>query len=322
MSMDPLILSPMDRAFWMDTLNNVSDFYLLVRVIEAGGFTAAAAETGIPRSRLSRRIIELEQRLGVRLLNRSTRSFAMTSTGEQVYRHALSILAAVEAAEGAAREVQGGPSGLIRLAVPSLLQEVIADLLIGFARSQPKVRLALGVHSSPELSLQRHDLVLYLEGQPPDSADIVAHPLGQVRFVTVANPDLYKRFSQLHHPDELDDRYCLGFGPPHAIRPWLLTNAAPRVLREACFSSDSLPLMLDAARRGLGVAHLPLYACAADLASGKLHKLFERHEPTAMPLLALTPPHRAMTPAIRALIQFIRTNLEEQRTQGIVLESP
>ncbi|AJE20970.1 LysR substrate-binding domain-containing protein [Azotobacter chroococcum] len=306
----------------MDTLNNVSDFYLLVRVIEAGGFTAAAAETGIPRSRLSRRIIELEQRLGVRLLNRSTRSFAMTSTGEQVYRHALGILAATEAAEGAAREVQGGPSGLIRLAVPSLLQEVLGELLLSFSSSQPKVRLALGLHNNhTELSLQRHDLLLYLEGQPPDSADIVAHPIGQVHFVTVASPELCKRLGHLRHPDELDDRNCLGFGPPQAIRPWLLRNAAPRLLRQACFSSDNLPLLLDAARQGLGLAHLPFYACAGDLASGRLVRLFEAHEPPALPLLALTPPHRAMTPAIRALIQFIRSNLEELQEQGILLAS-
>ncbi|WP_263144986.1 LysR substrate-binding domain-containing protein [Pseudomonas sp. RIT-PI-AD] len=306
------------RAAPQSQAGTLGDLYLLTRVIEAGGFSAAARGTGLARSLLSRRIIELERRFGVRLLERSTRSFAMTAVGEQVYRHALRMLEAAQAAECAALEALEEAQGLVRLGVPSLLLDLLPDLLQGFAAAHPKVRLSLTAYAEPPIGLQDLDLALRLEAPPRDDARLVAHPLAQVRFVSVASPALLHRLGPLHHPDELETRHCLGFGPPQALRPWLLRQARPRTLQGNALSSDSLPLLLAAARSGQGVAHLPLFACHEDLQSGRLSTLFDAYEADPAPLHLLSPPRPGITQAMRSLIQRLRDRLAAGRYPGVL----
>ncbi|GEM_PF-61975 len=297
----------------------LGDLYLLIRIIEAGGFSAAARRTGIARSLLSRRIIELERRFGVRLLERSTRSFAMTAVGEQVYRHALAMLDAAQAAERVALEALGEATGPLRLGVPPLLHDLMPELLQDFASAHPKVRLSLVAQAEAGAGLSQDlDLALHLDEPPRGGARVVAHPLAYLRFVTVASPALLLRLGSPQHPDDLPDRFCLGFGTPQAMRPWLLRQAQPRTLRDSALSSDSLPMLLSAARGGLGVAHLPLFACADDLRSGRLVTLFDQHPAEPMPLYALSPPRPGITQAMRGLVDALRERLENGAIPGVL----
>lgn len=304
--------SPLTQA------GTLGDLYLLIRVIEAGGFSAAARRTGIARSLLSRRIIELERRFGVRLLERSTRSFAMTAVGEQVYRHALAMMDAAQAAERVALEALGEAMGPLRLGVPALLHELMPSLLRDFVASHPKVRLSLLAQGESTGLTQDLDLALQLDEPPRAGSRVVAHALARLRFVTVASPSLLRQLGPLRHPDELEDRHCLGFGTPQALRPWPLRQARPRPLRDSALSSDSLPMLLTAVRAGQGVAHLPLFACAEDIRSGRLAILFEAHEAEPVTLYALSPPRPGITQAMRSLVQTLRERLDSGEIPGVL----
>ncbi|TBU86809.1 LysR family transcriptional regulator [Phytopseudomonas dryadis] len=295
----------------------LGELYWLICVVEAGSFSAAAERTGIAKSSLSRRIIQLEKRLQVQLLNRSTRSFSMTTLGERIYRHALDMLSAAEAAEATAQEASGTPSGLLQLCAPAIFSGWLLERLGHFQASHPKVSFALiNRDGQTELSAQRLDLSLSLDDAPSNSSDIVARPLARLQSVIVGNPALLKRLGHPQHLGSVDDQHLLAFGAPQALRPWLLADGQ-RPLHNSAFSSPSLQTLLNAARAGIGLACLPLHACHADLQRGSLLASCPQERPASSTLYALTPAHRGITPAVRGLIQHIRHDLSHARHPGM-----
>lgn len=297
--------------------NLLSDLYWFTRVVEAGSFSAAAENTGIGKSSLSRRIMQLEQRLDVQLLNRSTRQFTMTTVGEQIYRHALDMLAAAEAATLSAQETLGSPSGLVRLAAPGILADWLLEQLSGFREHYPKVSFALTrADALLELRAQRLDLSLSLGDTPRDSGEIVARPLATLDNVIVGNRALLDR---LHHPRDLvavEDANLLAQGSPHALQPWRLAGRQ-RTLLTPALSADTLLSLRDAALAGVGLACLPLAACVDQLRSGALLRACPDEHPDATTLYALTPSYRGITHTTRNLLQFLRERLAAEPRQGI-----
>lgn len=301
---------------FMDQANNLTDLFLLVRVIEAGGFSAAAAQVGTTRSLLSRRIIGLERRLGVRLLHRNARQFAVTAVGERVYRQALAMCEAAAAAERAAA-FSGVASGLVRVDADGLLAALVAGMVPPFAAAHPGIRLALSADggSVEALLRQQVDVILTMREALPDSADIVARSLGSMRLVVVASPELLQCLGHPTHPDQLDDEHCLSYVGGDMPGEWILRGVAPR-RRQVRLASADLAALLAAARASLGFVQLPLYACLDDLADGGLCPAFEAHEPPPLPLHALTMPGRAVSEATLSFIRFVRQRLVAAPQRG------
>src|SRR5688572_14984588 len=130
----------------MAAMQDLNDLRFFAAVVEHGGYAAAERALGIPKSRLSRRITQLEADLGVRLLQRSTRKFAVTEIGQDVYRHAQGMLAEAQAAREAVERVSAEPRGLVRVATPvALAQRMVAPLLPDFMAAYPQVRVLLQV---------------------------------------------------------------------------------------------------------------------------------------------------------------------------------
>src|SRR5688572_8457694 len=125
-------------------MQDLNDLYYFSAVVDHGGFAAAERALGIPKSRLSRRISQLETELGVRLLQRSTRRFAVTDVGQSVYRHAQSMLAEAQAAREVVDRVSAAPRGVIKVSCPvAIAQEVLAPVLPAFMKAQPQVRVQM-----------------------------------------------------------------------------------------------------------------------------------------------------------------------------------
>src|SRR5258706_14863640 len=125
-------------------MQDLNDLFYFSMVVEKNGFAAAGRALDIPKSRLSRRIAQLEERLGVRLLQRSTRRFAVTDAGQRFYRHCQTVIAEAQAAEDAVAELTNEPRGLVRVSCPiSFTQNVMAEILPEFARKYPQVRIQL-----------------------------------------------------------------------------------------------------------------------------------------------------------------------------------
>jgi len=125
-------------------MQDLNDLFYFSIVVEKNGFAAAGRALGIPKSRLSRRVAQLEERLGVRLLQRSTRRFAVTDAGQRFYRHCQAVMAEAQAAEDAVAQLTSEPRGLVRMSCPvSITQNVLSSVLPGFAEKYPQVKLLI-----------------------------------------------------------------------------------------------------------------------------------------------------------------------------------
>ncbi|MBM7128871.1 LysR family transcriptional regulator [Dyella mobilis] len=300
----------------MDNPDNLVDLYLLTLVVEAGGFSAAAHRAGTTKSRLSRRIIELEERLGAQLLHRNARRFSVTAVGEQVYRQALLIREAAAAAQAAAAEVKGSPGGHVRIHADSRLLPLLEGMLEGFSHHRPHTRISAiqsdeGVDALLE---QRADIVLCMDHTLPDSADIVARALGSIRQVLVASPRLLAQTDHPDHPDSIPDQHYLSHTRATTSRH---PSSASRRRQSPRFTSNHVSTLLAAARAGMGYARLPLYLCHADLETGRLRTAFESHAAPPLPLHALTLQEKAMSQAATSFVQFARKHLALSQPPGI-----
>ncbi|MGP1664740.1 MAG: LysR family transcriptional regulator [Rhodanobacter sp.] len=297
----------------MQQTNHLANLYLLVQVVDAGGLSAAARQLGMTRSMVSRRIIELERRLGVRLLHRHARQFAITPAGERVYRHALVMCDAALAATAAGRTALETESGLVRIGVDPLLLPLVGELLVEFSTRHPLTRVVLSGDNVTALLKHRLDVVLSVGDLPSESAQLSADLLGGMRRVVVASPDLLQRLEHPRHPHQLDERHCLAYAP----RPWELRGASVSH-RDPRLTSDQLPTLLAMACAGAGVAQLPMYLCHEQLAGGRLRMIFEAFEARPLPLHALSWSGNVGGQASRDFIAFARQHLAGLATHGII----
>ncbi len=300
----------------VDNPDNLVDLYLLTLVVEAGGFSAAAHRAGTTKSRLSRRILELEERLGTQLLHRNARRFSVTAVGEQVYRQALLIREAAAAAAAVASDVKGSAGGQVRVHADSRLLPLLEGMLEGFSRQHPYTRISamLNDEGVDALLKQQADIVLCMADAPPDSADIVARALGSVDHVLVASPRRLAQTDRPEHPDLIPDQYYLSHTmatPSRQQAPKSRRQPSPR------FTSNNALALLAAARAGMGYVWLPLYLCHTDLQQGGLRTVFESHHTPPLPLHALTLQERAMSQAAMHFVQFARRHLALSQLPGI-----
>ncbi len=295
------------------------DLYWYVQVVEAGSFSGAAERTGVATSSLSRRIAQLERSLHVQLLSRSTRLFSMTTLGEQVYRHAVEMVTAMEAALLSALESHDTPSGLIKLAAPSALADWSLETMADFQRHHPKVQFSLQLGDElPDLGAMRLDLALTLQTASSASSAIVSRPLAELEMIIVGTHALLR---QLGHPQTLEgveDGRLLTLGTNNLHQPWLLAEGIRTIFKPALIA-DSTQTLLKATRAGLGLACVPRFACSADLASGALQVACPRQALPPATLYALTPPHKGIIPTARQLIEHVRRALLGHDAAGIVL---
>lgn len=301
----------------MDRINNLSDFFLFVQVVDAGGFSAAAGRMNTTRSLLSRRIIGLEKRLGVRLLHRNARQFAITAVGEEVYRHAALMCAAAMAAEQAATAA-GSPNGLVRIEAQGWLAAIVSGWLPDFATTHPRIRLRIGSGRTDVSALLRQqlDVVLAERMTLPDSTDIVARDLGEMRMVTVASVDYLERHGAPADPWQLQDGQCLALATHEATVPWSFSGR-PTWRPRARMTCGDTAALLSAVRSGLGIAQMPLPLCQDDLTEGRLRTLLETHEAAPLSLHALTMSGRVVTEATLHLIRFVQQRFASLARQSV-----
>ena len=293
----------------MDFSASLDDLYYYAMVVKHGGFAAAGRELGVPKSRLSRHVNRLEERLGVRLLQRSTRRFVVTDTGENLYRHCQAMLAEAESAFEVVEQAQSEPRGLLRVACPiALASTQLAPLIPRFLRRYPKVRLDLHVDNRRiDVLAERFDAALRVRTEPSGEDGLVMRRFAELCELLVASPDYLEQTGQPAHPDDLRRLSTLRFAPGET-QHWTLNGPngqqvdiehAPRLL------SHNFPVLRQAALDDLGIALLPASVIEADLASGRLvHVLPDWRLPQGV-LHVVFPSRRGLLPAVRAFIDFL-----------------
>lgn len=291
----------------MQTLDDLLYFEAVVR---HGGFAAASRATSIPKSKLSRRVAGLEERLGVRLLERSTRRFAVTAVGEAFYARCRAALAEAEAAEEVAVRLKAEPRGLVRVGCPPGFGErALAGVLPGFFQRYPKVRLQLLVSvDRVDLVEERVDVAFRVGMRPGTDQNLMVRKLGSIRIVLVASPGLLAQ----HHPisllDDLVNVPTIAIAKDIDQNLWQLFDRAgeAQILRhEPQVISNDLAVLCQSAIEGVGVALLPEAICNEAIESGRLVRVLPQLHAGENLLHLLFTSRRGMLPAVEAFIDHM-----------------
>ena len=299
------------------TLPDLNDLYFFAAVVEHGGFSAASRAIGVPKSRLSKRVSQLEDGLGVRLLQRTTRKFVVTEAGERFYRHCQAMLAEAHAATEDAVSLGGEPRGLVRLSCPvSLTQSLLAPLLPAFLARHPQVQLrVLSSNRRVDVIGEVFDVAIRVRDKLDTDAELVARSFGPKRVVLVASPAFVEQYGEPRAPQDLAVLPVLSIFEHEGEQTWELYDRAcartavtvrPRLL------TGEFPLLIEAAVRGVGIAWVPESACTQELRSGKLQVVLPDWGLPQGILHFVYPSRRGMLPAVRALVEFLADAFEHR----------
>lgn len=292
---------------------NLNDLRMFGAVVAEGSFTAAAKRLGVPKSRVSRHVAELEAHLGLRLLQRSTRKLSVTTIGAELQRHATALLEEAAAAEAAMQRARSEPSGLLRVSCPVLLaQQTLAPLLAAFGRRFPKITLQLLVtNRRVDVIEERIDVALRVRSANLEEPGLVARYFGESVMIVVAAPALAARCRKLAAPEEFAQMPTLVNSSEEAPYHWTLERDGERreVPLQPRLVCDDMQTLKQAALDGLGAVILPTLLCDAELADGRLQRLLPQWSAPLGRIHAAYPTRRGMLPAVRALLDFMTQEL-------------
>ncbi len=291
-------------------MQDLNDLYFFVQVVDHGGFAAAARELGVPKSRLSRRIILLEERLGVRLIQRSTRRFAVTEIGQEYYRHCVAMLVEAKAAEEVIERSRAEPQGIVRVSCPpALLCFQVGDMLARFMADHPRVTVHLESTSRKvDVIAEGLDLAIRVRFPPLEESDLIMRVLAPSTQRLVASPTLLSGLSSPIVPADLATLPSIDFAPAHRESQWCLEGpdgATALVAHHPRLITDDMIQMRLAALRGVGVVQLPAMMVQQDLEAGTLMDVLPDWAPRSGIVHVVFPSRRGLMPAVRALIDFL-----------------
>jgi DNA-binding transcriptional LysR family regulator len=295
-------------------MQDLNDLFYFSIVVDKGGFSAAGRALGIPKSRLSRRIAQLEERLGVRLLQRSTRRFVVTDAGQRFYEHCQAVIAQANAAEEAVAQLVAEPRGLLRVSCPvALSQGVMTTILPGFLEKYPHVKiLLLSTNRRIDVIGEGVDLALRVRSRLDTDADLIMREFGRGKLLMVASPDYLRRRGYPQQPADLSDHDTISMLDQDAGQHWELAGLDGEVMRVALqprVMCGDFPVILSCALRGLGIALLPQSVCVPHVASGKLEIILPQWSPPDGILHCVFPSRRGLLPSVRALIDWLAEQL-------------
>lgn len=290
----------------MQDLNNL---YYFVKVVEHGGFSQAGRILGLPKSKLSRRVALLEERLGVRLINRSTRHFTLTEVGERYFEHCRAMLAEAEAAQEAVEFLKAEPRGTVRVTCPiGLLNFHIGDMLAEFMARCPKVGIHLeATNRRVDVVGEGVDVALRVRPLPLEDSELALRVLSDRGQCLVASPALVERFGMPRSPEDLRHWPSLSRATPQEHHAWHLSRddehvviaQAPRYI-----TTDMLALK-SAALSGVGVVQLPVLMLQEELQNGALVSVVPDWSLPREVIHLVFPSRRGMLPAVRELIDHL-----------------
>ena len=284
---------------------DLNEMAIFAHVVEAGSFTGAAKNLGLPKSTVSRKITQLEERLGVRLIQRTTRSLRLTDTGTAYYNHCARILSEIEEANIAVTQMQSTPTGTLRITAPVLFgSTVLSGLVAEFMEQHPQISIDL-VLSDQRLDLVQDGIdIAFRIGQLEDSS-LIGRYLGDVRGMLCASPEYLRRNPAPSHPDQL---------PNHSLitaSQWLQWHMTGPANQEVNFQVKPRLQVNDFASlyaltlAGAGISPLPMLIAAPAVRAGNLVPVLTDWPFDASPIHALYPSNRHLSAKVRSFVDFV-----------------
>ena len=281
---------------------------VFVRAVELEGFSAAARDLALTPSAVSKMITRIEERLGVRLLNRTTRKLVLTEEGQSYFSHCRRILAEIEEAELELSRHRELPRGLLRVNCGlSFGQSQLVPMIPEFLDRYPEVRVDLTLTDRIVNLLEEGvDLVIRV-GAVADSS-LVSRKICDLERVICASPDYLRRCGEPQFPEDLCEHNCLYVTTVQALRRWPFQTSNGRAIIEVNgnFSANSAITVLDLALRGAGIARLADFVASEPIRQGRLVPLLAKtHQVEPLPLYALFPQGRHRSPKLTAMLNFL-----------------
>ncbi|MCJ0763445.1 LysR family transcriptional regulator [Variovorax terrae] len=288
-------------------LNNqnpdLNEVLVFVKVVQAGSFSQAARQLGMPNSTVSARVSGLERRLGVTLLQRTTRKLSLTEAGSAYFQRAAQGLDGILQAEAEVAAAQQEPQGLLRVTAPADMGDFcLVELLSALQRQHPRLGVEM-VFTDRYVDLVAEGVDVAIRAGRLRDSSLVARQVGQACWVPFASPAYLKTAGALAHPKDLRRHTCLQF-TPLGRSSWELGSERSSVtvpMDARCLAND-MNLIKALALSGHGVALLPTYACHAEVQSGKLVRVLPRWRAKADPVHLVYPGQRFVPPKLRVFI--------------------
>ena len=288
----------------MDEPVETAELLAFARVIEARSLSRAAAELGVPRATIGRRLARLEERLGTRLLRRTTRSLAMTDAGETFYRHVQVVLDAVTQAQASVRTTENVMRGHVRISVPPMSEPSFSEMITAFAKRHPDVRLQVDFSTRlVDLVRDGYDVALRASSDMPPG--LVARTVARHKVIAVASPAYLAEKGTPRTVKDLRKHRCItGFARGELPQSaWPVGGGSVHV--DGVFSSNDIGLLRDAAVRGLGIAALPALIVNDLVARGVLVHVLPGIVEAENKIAVVYPERELMPPHVRAFIEAL-----------------
>lgn len=292
-----------------DPHSHLSGIAAFVHSVEAGSFTAAAARIGLSKSAVAKNVARLEERIGARLLDRTTRRLGLTAEGQTYYESCLKVLAELSNAEAFLATRRQKVSGLLRVSLPvSFGPRWIMPILLDVVRQHPTLDLDVSfTDRHVNLVEDGIDLVVRL-GDPGDMASLIGRKIGVQRSLLCASPAYLDARGRPQTPADLADHDCIAYARDGRALPWVLLNEDGKQVsvrvkpRHTVSHGEALH---QAALSGAGLAYLSTWLAAPDLRSGRLEAVLTAPGVEDMPMHVLWPKVRDMTPKVRVVVDEI-----------------
>lgn len=301
-------------------LSDLDDFYCFAVVIEHGGFSAAERATDIPKSKLSRRVYNLEERLGVRLIQRSSRHFAVTDIGMNVYRHAQVMISAAQAAHDLVDHLSIQPRGIIKVSVPvSIAQNEIAKILPQFLKMHPEIKIQLLVSNRRvDIINEGIDVALRVRSNLDSDPNLVIRQFAHLEQHLFASQAYLNQFGDVKAPEDLSQHQILSMSDEHLDQYITVQNTQgqqKKIKVNPTVMGSDLILLAQLTRQNCGISLLPNSLVQDYVTSGELVRVLPEWKAAHGIFHAVYPSRRGQLPAVRVFIDYLVEHLSEYEPQ-------
>ena len=289
---------------------DLNDYFYFVHVIEKKGFSAASEALGLPKSRLSRHIRRLEERMGARLIQRTTRQFNVTELGETFYVHARAVVDEMDKAENAVRRKKNRLSGNVTISCSvGVAQFAMKELVARFLAENPLVTVSQQVtNQNIDLVASGVDLAIRGHAGPLPDSSLIERPLAEVEWQLFAARDYEDQHGTLLDPSDIENHQTLALGWQSPVGKWNLVNdVGKKVAIEVTprLKSDDMSTLKHAAASGAGLVALPAYTCRKELDHGQLRRVLSNWQAGAPQLSLVAPSRKGQPQAVVAMQEFL-----------------
>lgn len=293
-----------------DKERDLNDLYYFVQVVEHGGFAPAGRALDMPKSKLSRRVALLEERLGMRLIQRSTRRFTVTDVGQTYYAHCRAMLVEADAADEAIALLHEEPRGIVRVSCPIvLLDSLVGAMIAAFMAACPRVEIHLeATNRRVDVVGEGIDVAIRVRPPPLEDSDLALRVLAERGQCLVASPALLRKRGVPAVPADLARLPSLDHGVPQSAHVWRLRGpdgAQAEIHHQPRFVTGGMLALRAAAVAGVGVVQLPTMMVRDEVARGELTTVLPDWAPRREIVHAVFASRRGLLPAVRALLDFL-----------------